>query len=79
MVGAFAGLKDCKITNIRRGDTSLSLFVEGAPLGALIYPIRVTLVCPDGSGKFQQFGPPMTFYFFQDEFRDWKGVMKKHE
>lgn len=73
------GLDECKITAIRRGDPSLSLFIKGAPLGSTIYPIRVTIVCSGNNLITMAASGVRDFYFFQDEFRDWKVVEKPGE
>jgi hypothetical protein len=54
-----------KSFTLQRGNTLRSTGFKGIPIGVELYPIRM-------SGSQLQ----MTYYFYQDEFGDWKGVEK---
>jgi tetratricopeptide (TPR) repeat protein len=54
-----------KSFTLQRGNTLRSKGFKGIPIGVELYPIRI-------SGSQLQ----MTYYFYQDEFGDWKGVEK---
>lgn len=54
-----------KSFTLQRGNTLRSTGFKGIPIGVELHPIRM-------SGSQLQ----MTYYFYQDEFGDWKGVEK---
>lgn len=64
--GSMASYAIAVISEIKHGDITQGSAEQGIPEGAVVYPVRATVAAPNGESAH------MIYYFYQDEFHDWK-------